>query len=152
MCKQVEVRKNIILRIDFATNSSVLKDINLDFIPDEMKVRYSHYLYDGRYDGRIITAYAPTEVDFTSTNQAVPVPVYGGTTNQETDISLLYCDIVNDNIATIVDNGQLQTYNTCWTIKKPVKNTYRFTITTDGGLDIDRRGSLILHLEFIKYK
>ena len=46
MCKQVEVRKNIILKIDFDQASSSSQAINLDFIPDEMKVKYSLYGQD----------------------------------------------------------------------------------------------------------
>jgi len=149
----VEVRKNIVLKIDFSQSSSSSHDIHLDFIPDDMKVKYSQYIYNGRFNKKIIDAYDPVQVDFTGVAENWPIPQYVDEDDQEPELSLVYCDLVNDYIATVIDNGKLQTYNTIWTIGKHVKNTYKFTITgEDDELDENRDGRLIIHLEFIKYK
>lgn len=67
-------------------------------------------------------------------------------------VDYVYSSLITDIICSIVDTKD--TYNpfTSWSIKKPVKGIYRFSlIDVNNAAVSDRQGILSLHLEFVKY-
>lgn len=64
----------------------------------------------------------------------------------------IYTDLVSDVI------GSFYIYclgkpDTIFTLKKPVKGLYNFTLLTlNGAIDNIREGQLVIHLEFVKYR
>lgn len=70
----------------------------------------------------------------------------------EVGITQLYCDMVSDVIGTFFQNFYIKPDLT-FTLRKPIKGLYTFTIRTVlGNAYNGRNGDITIHLEFLKYK
>jgi len=116
------IKKNVL--ITAALNaSSFTKNINIDFEPDEMTVRWIHF----------------STVD-------------GTTIDAEAIIGVLSSSLVNDRIGTfcaaLVSNRVNLTFQMN---RKPVRGEYTFNITDVSGVPATRTGHIAIALEFVQY-
>ena len=76
---------------------------------------------------------------------------YSANDAEDGAVTLIYSDLVSDYIGSFRDGGD-GIINLVFTLKKPIKGIYTFTLL-DMELEAEERreGDLAIHLEFIKY-
>ena len=139
-------RQNIIIRQKLTNGDKCefSKEINLDFTPDVVIVRYISYvaIADGA-KAEILSSDATNPANTT----------YDYVVQRENTPSTIYCSLVNDYIGVIFDHPVQLMNPTYWTLNKPVQASYDFKIVgSNGNIDTVRDGNLFIHFEFVKYK
>lgn len=140
-------RKNVILTNKFTNGQPAVFDRNilLDFVPDELIVRYISYL---NLDNAYIN-YMETDANIAGrTNYFYMMADESGV------MSYIYSDLVNDTIGCIANSPTQIIAPTYWTMGKQISGSYNFKLiqSKTGAVHVARDGALIMHLEFVKYK
>jgi len=127
MSSQLEtIKKNIfvIAELDNAGGASSFENrINLNFLPDEMIVKYIHY----------------------QTNDGDVDPV-------QDMINYVYSNITNEIIGSFAANTRPNQCNLTYQLmRKPINGLFRFEFKNLAGAPIVKDGHMVIALEFIQY-
>jgi hypothetical protein len=107
----------------FIGSSSFEKRIDLNFLPDEMIVKYIHYqTYDGTLDG------------------------------VQDMIAYIYSNITNEIMGSFAANTRPNGINLFYQLmRKPLNGLFRFELKDITGAPVSKDGHMVIALEFIQY-
>jgi hypothetical protein len=133
--------------------------VNVDFIPDMVKVKYINYYLTGHSGYQFPRTWASVDDGKGSINTTVAVgnPIIG----PEQGMTMLSTNLTNEGIVVPIgifdDFGTVNTsMNSRFMLKKPIKGSYTFKYVTFPNAQWvtspGRIGQLFIHLEFVKFR
>ena len=155
------LRKNVNIQHQFQDTDPIPGQfetkINIPFIADEVIVRNIFYSLTGTGNRRHIVSTQGTEIETQDSPYEAQITIdnytYDFPDTAEVGMSTVYFSLVNDIIGCIADYPLGQTQSTHWKLDGGITSN-QFTvklIDSIGALASQRRGFLVIMLEFIGY-